>query len=178
MTQALWLKLKPNERRLALAAGGLIGCWALLGWVVQPLWHRAGELRLRVETQAQKLEAFDRLLAQAPSVDRVYEGFSAYLEPGGEEQARSAFLNELTALSRRSNLELNLKPRPVRRDERTSRFDVELDLQGTQQDLLAFLDELLRLPRLVAIERLRISAIPTRSDLLRANLVIQKLTLH
>jgi hypothetical protein len=30
----------------------------------------------------------------------------------------------------------------------------------------------------MAIERLRISAIPARNDLLRANLVIQKLSLH
>jgi Tfp pilus assembly protein PilO len=170
--------LKPNERRLALIAGGLIGCWALLSWVVQPLWHRAGELRVRVATQAQKLEALNRLIAQAPSVERVYEGLSAYLESGSEEQARSAFLNELELLCRESNLQLNLKPRPVKRGERTSRFEVELDLQGTQADLLRFLDGLLGLPRLVAIERLRISAIPARSDLLRANLVIQKLTLH
>ena len=59
-----------------------------------------------------------------------------------------------------------------------SRFEVELDVDGSQQELMTFLDALLRMPKLIAVERIRISSVPAKADLLCANLVIQKLTLH
>ena len=85
--------------------------------------------------------------------------------------------NEVEALSTRSNLQLNLKPRPMKREERMSRFEVELDVEGSQSNLLAFLDALLSMPKLITIERLRISSVPGKENTLRANLVIQKITL-
>ena len=170
--------LRPRERRLALIAGVVTGSWLLVSLLVQPLWDRAKALRLQVETQTEKLEALGRLLAQAPAVDREYQTVAPYLEVEGDDQAQSAFLNELERLSRRSNLQLNLKPRPLKREGRMGRFEVELDVEGSQADLLAFLDTLLRMPKLIAIDRLRLSSVPTKPDVLRANLVVQKLILR
>ena len=56
------------------------------------------------------------------------------------------------------------------------RFEVELDVEGPQQGVLSFLDSILAMPKLIEIERLRIAIVPTKEQLLRANLVIQKLT--
>ena len=169
---------RPRERRLALAAAVLIGCWAFVSWVVQPLWERLRDLRLHVETQTQKLEAVNRLLTSAQSVDAKYRGVAAYLETEDDDRAQGTFLNTLEAMSRDTNIRLNLKPRPMKREDRLSRFEVELDAEGSQSNLMMFLDALLRLPKLLAIERLRLSAVPAKEDELRANLVVQKLTLH
>jgi Tfp pilus assembly protein PilO len=159
-------------------ASVLIGCWALLSWLVQPMWERVRDLRLRVETQTERFEALSRLLAQAPSIEREYAQMAAYLEPEDNEQAQGSFLSDLEALSRGANVQLSLKPRPMKREERSSRFEVELDVEGSQQNLMIFLDALLRMPRLIAIDRLRISTVPAKENALRANLVIQQLTLH
>ena len=172
------LRLRPRERRLALIAGVLISCWVVVGWVGQPLWDRLRDLRLHVATQTEKLKAFTHLLGQAPSVERGYAEVAAYLETADDEGAKGSFLNELEALSRESQIQLNLKPRTMEREERLSRFEIELDVEGRQQSLMAFLDALLRMPRLLAIDRLRVSAVPTKPDLLRANLVIEKLSLR
>ena len=176
--QAKAMPFRPRERRLALVAACVIGCWVLVSWVVQPLWNRAGELRRHVETQTEKLEKFSRLLAEVPALERERQRLAGYLRAENEEQAQSGFLNDLEALSRQSNLHINLKPRPMKREGQVSRFEVELDLEGSQESLLAFLDALLRLPRLVQIERLRLSSVPTKEQLLRADLVVQKLTLQ
>ncbi|MBI2104556.1 MAG: hypothetical protein HYT90_03095 [Candidatus Omnitrophica bacterium] len=168
--------LRPRERRLALVAGVLIGCWVFLSWLVQPLWGRVRDLRLRVETQAQKLDGFNRLLARAPSIEREYLDAAPYLQTGDAESAQGALLDELESLSRRASVRLNLKPRPSRQDGALSRFEVELDAEGSQQEVLAFLDALLRLPKLITVERVRIAATPAKPDLLRANLVLQQLT--
>ena len=170
--------LRPRERRLALIAAVLIGCWALVSWVVQPLWERVRDVGLRVETQTQKLDALSRLLSKGPSIEQGYQSVAVYLEREDDAQVQGSFLNALEMLSRESKVELNLKPRPVKREDFVSRFEVELEAEGAQDDLLGFLDALLRMPKLIAIERLRISSVPGREQALRANLVIQKLTLH
>jgi hypothetical protein len=51
-----------------------------------------------------------------------------------------------------------------------------LDVEGPQQNLLAFLDALLAMPRLITIERLRLSTFASKERLLRANLIIQRVT--
>ena len=154
----------------------LVSCWVLVSWLVQPLWDLTRDLRLHVETQTEKFQAFSHLLAQGPSIDREYQDLAVYLETEDDEQAHSSFLNELEQLSQASQLRMNLKPRPVKREERLSRFEVELDVEGSQQNLMTFLDALFGMPKLIAIERLRISSVPTKEDLLRANLVLQKVT--
>ena len=166
-----------RERRLALIAAVLIFCWLLLSVLVQPLWNRARDLRAQVETQQEKLDALSRLLSQAPAIEQQYQAFAAFLEPEDDERVQGAFLENLESLSRQSDLQLNLKPRPLKQEDRVSRFEVELDVEGSHRDLLAFLDSILQMPRLIAIERLRISAVPAKQDFLRANLIVQRLTL-
>ena len=170
--------LRPRERRLALVATVLIGCWVLVAWLVQPLWERLGDLRLHVDTHTGKLNALQRLLAQGPSIERDYEAYASYLQAADEESAQGSLLSELETLSRRSSVQLNLKPRPGKGDDRVSRFEVELDVEGSQQNLLSFLDELLRLPRLVAIDRLRIATVAAKPNVLRASLILSQLSLH
>ena len=172
------MTFRPRERRLALIAGVVIGSWLLVSWLVQPLWDRAKAFRLQVETQTEKLEALSRLAAQGPAVEREYQVLASYLDATDEEQAQSEFLDELEHLCRQSNLHLNLKRKPLKREGRMGRFEVELDVEGSQADLLEFLDALLHMPKLIAIDRLRLSNVPTKSDVLRANLVVQKLILR
>lgn len=172
------LTLRPRERRLGLLALVLIGCWAFLSWLVYPLWERVRGLRLHVATQTQKLDGLSDLLARAPAIERAYQEVAAYLTAEDDERSQGTFLNELEALSRNANVRLNLKPRPLRQEERLRRFEVELDVEGSQQQLMAFLDALLRLPKLMTIERLRISAVPAKADALRASLVLQTLSLR
>ena len=174
MSQAL--AFRPRERRLALGAGVVIGCWALVSWVVQPLWDRATETRRYVGAQTEKLDALGRLLAQSSSVEGEYAAVAGYVQTGDEAQLQTALLGELESLARQSSVQLGLTPRPVKRQEYLSRFDIELDAEGSQSNLLTFLDALLRMPRLVAIERLRFSGVPLKPDLVRATIVLQHLS--
>ncbi len=171
------MKLKPREWRYALIAGVVIGCFLVVTWIVQPLWDHLRELHMRTATQMEKLEALSRLAAQAPAIDRAFEQLAPYLAGDDSEQAHSAFLDELASLSSASGLQVNFKPRPVKRDDSLSRFQVELDVEGTQVQLLSFLDGLFGMPKLVAVERLRIANVPSKAQWLRANLVIEKLSL-
>jgi hypothetical protein len=172
------LVFSSRERRLALAAGVLIAGWLLTSLVVRPLWMRGRDLRVQVDTLHAKLAAFSRLVTSGPSVEQAYASYAGYVESGDEERARGLFLNELETLSRQAPIALNLKPRSVKQEERLSRFEVELDAEGAQPAVLSFLDAVLRLPRLITIDRLRLSSVPAKAGTLRANLVIQQVLLR
>ena len=81
-------------------------------------------------------------------------------------------------MARRAGVQLGLKQRPKKPDEKLSRFEVELDIEGSQSQTLSFLDALFRVPRLIVIERLRLATVPGKEGALRADLVVQKLTLR
>ena len=166
-----------RERRLALIALALILSWGAVSWVLEPQWDHVRDLRVRVASRTERFEALSRLSQRSASVERAYQQVSALVSQGGED-AQGSFLSDLETLCRDSGLQLNLKPRPVKRDEHVSRFEVELDLEGPQESLMAFLDALFRMPRLIAIERLRLASVPTSAQVLRANLVVQHLVLQ
>ena len=68
---------QPRERRLALIAGIVISCWAFLSLLMQPLWEQVRDLRLKVQTQTDRLESLGSLLARAPSIERDYQAVAA-----------------------------------------------------------------------------------------------------
>lgn len=162
---------------MAMIAGGLIACWGVVSLIVQPLWDRNSDLRLEVETRTERLGAVSRLLEQAADIETNYQKITPFLQKN-DDASQGAFLNELESLSRESQVRMNMKPRPIKQEGRVDRYEVELDLEGSQEQILSFVDAILKLPKLITVERLRLTSAPTREQLLRANIVIQKLSLH
>lgn len=168
-------RLRPVERRLALVALMVVGCWLFVSIVVQPILAHRDQMRQQVETQSEKLEALRRVLLQGDEVDRAYQQYAPYLD-GTDGEAQGMFFSELESVARTASVTLNMKPRPAKTEGRVSRLEIELDVEGPQENLLAFLDALLQMPKLVAIDRLRLSTSPAREGVLRANLVLRKLS--
>ena len=165
--------LKGNERRLAVIAAAAIGSWVVLSWGLQPLWTHAADLRLETESQTERLMKLTRLIQEAPAIEQDYSAVASYFSPQSGEQAHRAFLAELENLTRDAGLHMNLKPRTGKQETHQSRFEVELEVSGSQPQLMQFMDSLLALPRLVTIERLRIASMPSSQDTVRAQLVLQ-----
>ncbi len=166
--------LRANERRLFVIVAVILGVWALLSWGIQPLWNRVADLRLEAESKTERLAALTRLMQEAPAVDQEFQAVASYLSQEDGKQAHQAFLTELETLSRDSGLQLSLKPKAAAKSETNqSKFEVELEVQGSQAQLLQFLDALLALPRLIAIDRMRIASMPSGQQAVRASLVIQ-----
>ena len=167
--------LGPRERRLALAASVVIGCWLVVSFVIQPLWDRANDLKLRAQSQSEKLDSLGRLLADGSAIEREYQRLAAYFTQDDGAQSTGSFFNELESMASHSGVLLNLKPKTTKQVEGASRIEVELDLEGSQENLLAFLDALLHAERLILVQRLRISSVPAKTQSLRMSLVVQQI---
>jgi hypothetical protein len=181
MTPASPLQLKtlqPRERRLALIAGVVIGCWVLLVYLVQPLWARTQELNERVRQETERLEAMSSLVERAGPAQEAYLAVAPLLGQGEAGANAAFFLNALESMAQSAGVRLNIAPRSSVSADGVSRSNVELDAEGEQQNIIAFLDAVLTMPALASIERLRVSMAPGKSDLLRANLLVQHIQLQ
>lgn len=170
------VSFSTRERRLGWSAGLAVGTWACLTWAVQPIWDRVGELRLHVETQMERMAALGGLLERALVIEDAYERLADYVTVAHPEEAQRALLSDLEQLSRSIGLRMNLKPRAFSQaEEDLGRVEVEVDIEGSQDQLLYFVDSVLRLPKLIGIEQVRIASVPGQEESLRGNLIIQQL---
>ncbi len=172
-------KLKPRERRFIAAAGVLIGCWLAVAWLIEPLVAHVQQLERQIAHDQVRLDAMRRLFARAPEITRRHQELAAYLaavEPS-EEQQRS-FLTIVQETCSQLNLQPSLKPRMARSPGEADRLEVELAVEGPQEQVLSLLDALFRLPRLVTIQELRLLSVASKADTVRATIVLQDLAVH
>ncbi len=170
--------LQPREQRLLSIAGCLIGAWAIMSFVVHPLWSKSGSLDEEIESKSQKLVALRKVLGDSEYISKEYAALEAYKGSAESETSRRAFLDAIEALSRRAQLQLSLKPRNTKKADETGIFEVEFEVQGGQSQIMSFLDALVSMQELLSVERLRIAHANTRESTLRAGLVVQRKALN
>ena len=173
-----WQRVLPRERYLAILALGIVGFWLAGSRWIQPLWDQIQGLEVELQARTEKLQALHRLLAQKSTIESDYDHLALYLHPQDASTLTGDWLEELESLSRASDLSLSLKPLPLRLETPLIRFTVELELEGSQEHLLTFLDQLLKVEALVRVEQLRLAMIPDKPGLLRATLIIQRLMVN
>lgn len=172
MTMPKMKALQPRERQLALIAGLVIGCYLVLTWVLGPLWGRVQDLREQVVQERDKLEAMSGFAERAGASDREYQAVAPLLGQGGTGD-NALFLTTLETLAQNSGVRLNIAPRSTVSGEGWDRSNVELDAEGPQTQVISFLDAVLSMPALATVERMRVSMVPGKTDVLRASILVQ-----
>lgn len=163
-----------REQRLIFITGIVILTGAAVSWGVLPSWRRWLSLREQTGLSLQQLERLEVLIRKQPEVEAAYQQQAGVLSSDDPESAQRRFLDELDGLAQTAQLRLDLKPRPLQAQEPPT-ISVEIDAEGTQETLLAFIDQLLTSASLIDVERLRISSTTSAEAPLRANLVVTKL---
>ncbi|HEX9779836.1 MAG TPA: hypothetical protein VGB20_01330 [bacterium] len=161
-----------RERQLGVFAALLVGCWALLASVLQPLWERAGELSADVDRLRARLAGMERAVGDPAGAEEAYRAAAAYLADPAEAGSQRELLTELESRARSAALTIGLRPRQGAA-RATEAFALELEVQGEQASVLRFVDEVLRLPRLISVPRVHMSASPGQNQLLRATLIVK-----
>ncbi len=168
------MAFNAREQRLTMVVLLLVGSWASLTWLIDPLVARGDDLKQQVEAQTAKLEKLSALIASRSVVEEEYAQVEPYLQAAmAQEGEPAAFLSELEGLAREADVQINLKPR-ISRGRDKDGLVVELELLAPQERLFALLDALLTMPQLVKIERLHLAPAPGSKGQLRAHLILAK----
>ena len=167
-----------RERTLAIATIAVLVTWVAVSGLALPFWERWNLLRQRAEGSQEKLARLNTLVDRRGSIERQFQRYGVFFSDQPDERLQSEFLDELERLAGAGNLQLDLKPRPVQHAGRLSRLTVELDVDGTQTDILGFLDQLLTSPSLIDLERFRLSTTTSPERPVQASLVLTKVVLR
>jgi len=167
-----------RERLFAFGALGVVMTWAVVSHVGVPLWERMSLLQQQATLSEEKTARLRELLRRKPLIEQQHATYTHFWSDESDELIQGAFLDQLEQMAEAAKLHLSVKPRPISQIGKTSRFEVELEVDATQESLLTFLDQLLRWPHLIEIVRLRISTTVSKEYPLRATLVVNKAVFH
>ncbi len=156
----------PRERWLGLLALVVVLAWAA-GRVAWPLWDRWQMLRRQSVAWQARLARLQLLAARASVVEDAADA-SAGTAPWPSDMTERQLLDEVEQLAGGGQLQLTLKPQVAA----PGRWGLEIEVDGHQPAVLAFLDRLLALPARLELERLTLHATGTAAAPLRATIVI------
>ena len=167
-----------QERTVGMATLMIVTTALVIGGVAWPLWARGRQLTEEAAAFEEKLEHLralagrQTLIAQA---DQAHVGFRSDQPP---ELIQREFFDDLERWTHAGDLQMNLKPRSIDRGNHATRIGVELELEGAQSALLAFLDRLFSHPSLIDVERLKISPSGVKERPLQVMLTLSKVVLR
>ncbi len=171
-------RLSARERHLAIVTAALVGTWFVVSLVVLPLWDKLSLLQEQGGGSEEKLSRLQTLVSRRGEIERQHQRYSAYFSRDPDEILQSAFLDELEGLASTEGLQLDLKPQAIERRDRLNRVSVELEVDGTQEAVLGFLERLLTSPQLIEVERFRISTAASVDRPVEASILVTKLVLR
>lgn len=167
-----------RDRKRVLVVGVGLFSWLVIGLGGLPLWHRLTHLEQEAFSSRQSMAQFQELLRRQTIIEQQASAYANYASADSEEALQRRLLDELEEWAGEANAQLNLKPKPIQREGGVSRLGVEVELDSTQEVLLAFLDRVLTAPTLLELDRLQISAMASKDSPLRTHLTVSRVLIQ
>ena len=169
----IWKRLPRTQQRIALTVSVVLALWVADTVLLRPLRVRLSRLQQDVRQTEGRLTAAMVASAQAEAVNRAFETYEPYAQPGGDPQS------ELGAEVQSAVRDLGMPLLNLRQSEVSPRtpevVSVTLECEATPVQLMQFLDRVQRSIRLLKVTDLNVRA--TEGKGLRVSLIISKLLL-
>lgn len=149
-----------NFRRRYVLPGALTFCSVfIINGMARPYLLFREKLDSEIRRKNDTLLRYERLALQKSAAERMAREASAFRVAGSLEEESARFLKEAERLSRQASLNVHqMKPLPVIRKDSYARFTVDLELDGSMEDLMGFALAVERSKLGVRIQKLGISA--------------------
>lgn len=174
----LFSRLRKREKFLF----GVTACVILsLGFyilVVEPLYKRWSDLDSDFEAAKSRLFKNLKLLSQKESLERQYEKYKVYMEKTqAAEDETAAILKEIENVALSCGVKITgIKPKAARQFKTYRKFRIEVVAEAKIGQFMKFIYDLESSKRLLKVERLVLSLKGTQSELLKATLIIRKIS--
>ena len=164
--------LTDRERLMALAAALTLGSAVIAARVLGPMWDHAQRLQAQVTRMSGQLHAAQRT-SRAGAVGSeaaalIQQERLALQDP----QPQLRLFEELDVLARQSGVRLDLRP------SASEEPGVLAALEGGQAQVLAFLDAVMGMRRLISIEQVRLTGGGGAAGSVRMELALQLASLE
>ena len=164
--------LTDRERLMALAAVLVLGSAVIAARVLGPMWDRAQRLQAQVTRMSSQLQAAQRVShaggVGSEAAALIQQERLALQDP----QPQLRLFEELDVLARQSGVRLDLRP------SASEGLGVQAALEGGQAQVLAFLDAILGMRRLISIEQARLTGGGGAAGSVRMELALQLASLE
>ena len=159
-----------NTPYAILAIGWLLGVWLAFN-----MSHRAEQRRVELETAQQQVQKFQALAALKPRIAAQYQAYAAAFQEGEQQPGSQSLMGQLEGCAD-DGMQLNLKPqaRSQPKDADSKQVSVEVELEATQQGVMAFLDRVFALPSLIEVEKFQMAGSASTDRPLRATLLVSR----
>lgn len=179
----LWRRVDAFSRRektIAAICAAAISIWTVDALVIRPIKHSIVVLEERIAVQEKETLHRLKSVSQKPTVDA---GFSRLeetlrLHEKGDEEARASMLEDVERIARLKGVDLSeVKPQAVAGEAREGKraFAVRMQVDGSLDRLLVFLNELLKSDKLYLIQTFRMTPHPDGNGRIRAHVTANRI---
>jgi type II secretory pathway component PulM len=171
----LWNRLTRRQQRVGLVVGGLLALLISDAVLLRPLRARLAQLNRHVRETERRLMAATVASTQAEAVNRAFEAYQPYVQPGSDAQSELGIVYaEIQSTVRDLGMPLiNLKQGEIVDGKET--VTVSLECEANPLQLVQLLDRLQRSTHLLKVTDAHVRVMEGKS--LRVSLVISKLLL-
>ena len=148
-------------------------------FVIEPGVERWQALHQEIRAARVELERHRRMIARRDDVMTAYGqlGELARVE-GSDEEAMTLILQTIEGLARESGVRItDIKPQPVRTRSFYTEYGVELESEGTVQQLMKFIYELQLSSQMLRVDRMRLTTRSGAAPRLRGELLVRRIGL-
>lgn len=169
--------LSKREKTLVIGTITLAIVVGLYVFVIEPSLRAWFSVDDSIQAYENKLVKNLRLVARYNILKHEYEKYPELLEStSDEEQKFTSIFNEIEAVSKHSNCRIiNAKPRAAKKYDDYKELSYDISLEGTIIDISKFVHEIEKSKVILRIKHLTITAKSEGSDMLKANLIINKI---
>ena len=137
-------------------------------------WQSTGQEIVLLEA---KLKRSASLVKRKSKIESEFKNYAGLLHPQDSGQMRTQALSEIEKVTREQSLKvLEMRPLPTRRQGPFQEYVVEVNVEGTMDQLVQFIYHLQGISGLLRVERFQVTAKGSQSSLLKAVMTVTRLS--
>jgi len=167
-----------RERTLVIGVASLVFASLLYIFLVEPVIKRYGGTGEQIEAKRLKLKKASKLLKQKEQVSSLFQELSGIVKSGqgSQEEEMAELLSEIENLARESNIRISgMKPLSIKEISFYKKYTVEIDSEGSIEELMKFLHAVQASPQVLKVEQLELTSKSGAQGSLKVSLLINKL---
>jgi hypothetical protein len=179
--QLIWDRfnqLSKREKQAAIAAVLLVLALLLDNAVLKPIQKNISGLNEKISIEEKKFMHNIRSVDQKPRIDGLYSDLSQNISLSvvSDEQARVSMLEDIEKYARERRIYLTeVKPQVATQQGDHKEYRIRLQMEGTFQDMMSFLADLVRTKKLYLVETLRVTPHPEDVNKIKATAAVNRI---